>query len=244
MNARAVLGSVAAAAAVVAVALAVRGAPAVLSRVDAFRVDEVLVEGGRYVDAAELRAAAQLPDSASVWHDLEPWRRRVEAHPMILEARVRRRLPSTLVFEVREREPVALAPVPTLAPVDRDGRLLPLDPSRVRLDLPVIRLALAAGSEASDSVASLLRPAARAVERLRVEPDFFAGLSEVEVDARGWLVARWGSAPQVVFNLSLPVEPRRLRQGLTVLADALEKDPEHTPREVDLIWADQIVVRN
>lgn len=228
---------------VAGVALAGRGVPEALARVEVFRVRDVVVEGTRYLDSATVRSVADIPDSASVWHELEPWGRRVEGHPMILEARVRRRLPATLVVSVREREPVALAATPMLEPVDREGNLLPLDPARVRLDLPVIRVDPDPAAPEAPPAAPRLRPAARAAERLRVDPEFFAGLSEVAVDEGGDLVARWGTSPQVVFRLPLPVDLRRLRQGMVVLGDALERFPDRTPREVDLRFVEQVVVR-
>jgi cell division protein FtsQ len=219
-----------------------RAAPAALARVDVFQVRHVVVEGARFVDTTELRVHARIPDTASVWHDPAPWARRIVAHPMVVEADVGRRLPATLVVRVEEREPVALAATPTLEPVDREGRLLPLDPTRVRLDLPVIRVAPDPSFPEGAPPPPRLRPVARAVERLRVDPEFFAGLSAVELDGEGGLVARWGSAPQVVFRLALPVDPRRLREGLVVLADALERFPDRTPHVVDLRRVEQVVV--
>jgi hypothetical protein len=76
-----------------------------------------------------------------------------------------------------------------------------------------------------------------------VDPEFFAALSAVELDGRGDLVVRWGSAAQVSFRLALPVDSRRLREGLVVLADALQRYPDRSPREVDLRHADQVVLR-
>jgi cell division protein FtsQ len=230
-------------AAVAVAALAGRHIPEALARVEVFRVRDVVVEGVHYLDPKEIRSAADIPDTASVWHELEPWGRRVEAHPMIVDASVRRRLPATLVVRVREREPVALAATPVLKPVDREGRLLPLDPARVRLDLPVVRVQPDPVAPDGPPPLMRLRSAARAAERLRVDPEFFAALSAVELDGRGDLVVRWGSAAQVSFRLALPVDPRRLREGLVVLADALKRYPDRSPREVDLRHADQVVLR-
>jgi hypothetical protein len=54
--------------------------------------------------------------------------------------------------------------------------------------------------------------------------------------------ARW-SNPPVEFLLRPDTPPRRLREGLAALADALGRDPGHPPDVIDLRYADQVVVR-
>lgn len=209
-------------------------APEQLARIEVFRVRDVAVEGVRWTRALELRAHLALPDSASVWHDLDAWARRLEQHEMIVSATVRRRLPSTLVFSVREREPVALLSTPTLVPVDRDGRPLPIDLARVSVDLPIV--------EANDLPGGT-RTALHAVERMRVDPAFFAELSAVDLAADDELVAWWGADPVVAFRLDLPLEPHRLAEGVQVYEDARQRFPDRPLREVDLRFVEQVVVR-
>jgi hypothetical protein len=217
-----------------AVALALSHAPTQLARLEVFKVREVVVEGVRWTRALELRQHLALPDSASVWHELEPWAQRLAEHDMIVEAEVRRRLPSTLVFRVVEREPVALMATPELVPVDRDGRELPLDPAGRRVDLPVL--------EPSGSPTQT-RALLQALDRMRVDPDFYAALSAVEPDETGGVVAYWGRDPQVTFRLGLPIEPNRLDEAVKVVGDALQRFPDRPLREVDLRFVEQVVIR-
>jgi hypothetical protein len=224
--------------------------PLWLGTLEVFRVADVEFEGVKWTPTAELRAALALPDSASVWHDIEPWAQALESHAMILRASVRRKMPSTLVFSVEEREPVALAATPMLEIIDRDGHVLPLDPSALPIDLPIVHPvpdpAGASDPEAASdpvAVALRLRPGVQAVERMRADPVFYSDLSEVLVDERGQLTALWGEANTVTFRLSDPVEPGRLHEGLRVLDDALQRFPNRTPREVDLRFVEQVVVR-
>lgn len=113
-------------------------APPVLGRMSAFRVEGVEVTGNRYLPADSVAARAAVPDSASVWHDPEPWLERLRSHPLVREASVRRSGLDRLEFRIVEVEPVALVPTPTLVPVDAEGTILPLDPARASLDLPIL----------------------------------------------------------------------------------------------------------
>ena len=79
-----------------------------------------------------------IPPHASVWDDTSEWEKRLETHPLVMNAKIHRRFPGTLLLEIEECEPVALFPSPTLVPVDGTGRILPIDPTLHRLDLPLI----------------------------------------------------------------------------------------------------------
>lgn len=113
-------------------------APPVLGRMSVFRVEAVDVTGNRYLPADSVVARAAVPDSASVWHDPEPWLGRVRSHPLVREASVRRSGLDRLELRIVEVEPVALTATPALVPVDADGGILPLDPARASLDLPIL----------------------------------------------------------------------------------------------------------
>ncbi len=207
-----------------------------------FEVDAFELEGARFITLDEAVAAAGVVEGASVWDDALAWEMALAAHPLVRSADVRRRLPSTLVFVVEEEEPVALVPTPVLEPVDRDGRFLPLDPALHRLDLPVVRPRLPAGGEARPTRASIA-PLTRALERLRADPQFFGKVSEVSLAADGHLQVRWGADPEVVFRFDPVFDPARVRDGVEVLAHALTSAPDRRLREIDLRFADQVVVR-
>ncbi len=224
-------------------------APDALSRLEFFAVDRVQLEGLRYLEEPEALAFIPLPDDFSVWDDLEAVGARLSLHPLVAEVRARRRLPSTLVLEVAERRPVALLSGATLTPIDREGHPLPIDPSRHRLDLPLMHLTGDVGSapestEAGGSrVERTRRLLAGQVARLEeLEPAMSASLSEITLDEWGDVILHLGS-PRVRLHYSPPLTPERLREGIVILTDALERDRERAPIAVDLRFADQVVVR-
>lgn len=213
-----------------------------------FRVKHVELEGVRYLDRAELLALAAVPSDLSIWADLDPVAERVRAHPLVHEGRVRRRPPATLVLEITERQPVALVPVPVLAPVDREGTILPIDPALHRLDLPLLHprpegSRPGVGDEGSTLTPAQLRTLSEEVVRVgALEPRMAASLSDVAIDAWGDVILHL-DAPAVAIHYRPPLAPHRLREGLKVLSDALVRAPDRAPRAVDLRFADQVVVR-
>ncbi len=113
--------------------------PRLLSQFDFFHVRRIEFDGLRYTDPAELVALLETDTTSSVWMELQPLEEKVSAHPMISQALVQRRLPSTLYITVRERVPVALVSGERhLVPVDSAGQPLPIDPSLTPVDVPVV----------------------------------------------------------------------------------------------------------
>jgi hypothetical protein len=241
--------------------LAWQHAPEALASSALFQVSEIRFEGARYLDGNDALPIATLPEGFSVWSDLESVAGRVRAHPLVAEARVRRRLPSTLVVEVREREPVGLLPTPTLVPVDAEGRRLPIDPALHRLDLPLLRpraepvppgspsqgpgAVPPAGAPAGEEglTPAQLRILAGEVARLtHLEPVLWTTVSEASLDPWGDVVIRIAE-PRTAFHFRPPLTAGRLHEGLRVLADALDREPGRTPAAIDLRFADQVVVR-
>ena len=216
--------------------------PEALAHVEAFRVRTIDVEGHRFLTYQDALRAASVPPEASVWDDLETVEERLRGHPLVLEARVRRRLPATLVLEVRERDPVALLPTPSLVPVDATGRMLPVDPAAHRLDLPLVDPFPVPARKAGRLTPGELRTVAETIGRLaRTEPQLTPRISEVRWLA-GDLEARL-TGPEVVLLFPPSASSGRLREGLVALSDARERWPDRTPRAVDLRFVDQVVVR-
>lgn len=223
-------------------ALAAPRVPEVLASVEWFRVDDIRVEGIRYLDAAEVLAAAAIPVGANLWDDVEPVMARLRAHPGIAEARVSRQIPGRLTFEVSEREPVALLPNPALTPVDREGRFLPIDPIAYRLDLPLVHPRRDPEAEGPPLTAVQLRALVTELTRLiELDPDLGATISDVALDA--WGDVRVHLESGVRLHYRAPLTPRRLREGLIVLEDARERHPDRPPVAVDLRFVEQVVVR-
>ncbi len=214
-----------------------------VTALDTFRVTDVRISGLETLDRGQVLALMDVTHETTVWGDLTEWEGRLEAHPLLADARVRRQMPGTLVVEVVERHPVALAPTPTLEPVDREGALLPLDPAERRMDLPVLgmRELPAPGSRLLPTRDRIL--AAEVARLMEADTSFLQMVSEVSWgEERNTLVARW-SEPPVDFLLGPGTPGSRLREGLAVLADAMARDPEHVPAVIDLRYADQVVVR-
>lgn len=202
------------------------GGPAMLRRLDFFRVRRIEVSGVRYQSPKAVVAALQLPSRASVFDDLRAMQRRVAAVPGIERAEVGRRLPGTLTVEVDEAEPVALAPRRGggLALVDERGKLLPFDPTIAAPDLPVAT----AADSALAQVLVLVRdhdPAlfARLSAASRVRDDV---LLEVE-GRRVWL--------------STHATPEDIRAVMAVAQDLARQNRSF--QELDGRFAGQVIVR-
>jgi len=214
-------------------------APRTLAEVNWFRVRAVRVEGLRNLSAEEVERVAAVPAQANLWDDPEPVAARVRAHALVREVSVVRRLPATLVVRVSEREPVALMPTPTLEPVDREGHRLPLDPARLRLDLPVLR---PGGSSAAARAPAAIAPAAREIARLaEADPSFWANVSVVSAEGSRDVTLDL-SEPAVRVRVRIPLTPLRLREAMAVLDDVTGRTGE-PPAIIDLRFADQVVVR-
>lgn len=214
-----------------------------VSALDTFRITEVDIVGLESMERGDILALLDVTRDNSVWDDLGVWEERLALHPLLKEARVTRRIPGTLIVELIERRPVALASKPVLEPVDGDGVFLPLDPALRRMDLPVLvtRDHPAAGSRLLPSRERTL--AAEVARLMEADTSFLQRVSEVEWGTdRNTVVIRW-SEPEVTFLLAPGAPPRRLREGLTVLRDALDRDMGHVPAVIDLRYADQVLVR-
>lgn len=256
-------------AAVVAVGLTSAGprVPEVLAGMEYFRVEQVEIEGMRFLERADVEAVLDLPPGASVWDDRGAWTERLASHPLVRTVAVERRLPSTLVVILEERTPVALLASPTLTPVDAEGHTLPVDPATHRLDLPLLRVPasparpavarswddagdrpdVAKRSSAGDGWAASTpsRPvrvlAGEAARLSDADPTFGAMLSELEWRRRDAVIARLGN-PSVALHFQAPLTPRRLQEAMAVLDDARTRNPRRTVLLVDLRFADQVVV--
>lgn len=223
------------------VALGAPRAKSAFANASFFEVSEVSVEGARYMTEAEVVEAAAIPPGASVWDDLAAIESRLEAHALVQDAEVHRRLPDRLAMEILEREPVGLLPAPVLTPVDREGHALPIDPLGHRMDLPLLQAKSAPDGEdlAPDQVAVL----ASELDRLEtLDPAVLASVSEVAFDPWGGVLLHL-SEPRVTLRYWAPLSPASLNDALVVLADAIDRHPDRPLLSVDLRFADQVVVR-
>lgn len=144
--------------------------PRGLCKLTYFRVRRVEVVGIHYLDQYAIVSRLHLSRTASVFDRLAPIRIAAAAVPGVLSATVTRRLPGTIRVTLREARPVALTPTgDRLALVDSVGHLLPFDPTRSPVPLPV--------APADSATAALLARIAAS------DPDLYGMIQSVRVDA-------------------------------------------------------------
>jgi len=201
--------------------------PLVLRPLDFFHVRRVVVRGVRYLDGRALVRQMQIDTTVSIWDALGPYTARLASHRQIRSVRLSRRLPSTVIVTIEEITPIALAPSQGggLRAYDEGGRALPLDPTRVDVDLPIL-------SRADTSLLRLLG------DLKRIDPAMYARVSEVE---------RTGREEAIVFLSSLPVRVRstipadRFAELRAVEEDLVRRGVKYV--ELDLRFSDRVIVR-
>lgn len=216
--------------------------PTLLRGMAMFKVQDVAFEGLRFADARELRERLDLSDDASVWDDPTDLQERLERDPVVARARIGRDLPATLVVRIEEAEPVALIATPTLAPIDRTGELLPIDPARHRLDLPVLRASLTPGSTEFRTSRELRALLQEWVHLRDLDHNLAARVSQVGLDERGAIEVKMFE-PNVTLRYRPPANLTRLQASARVVKDAQRRRPDSDAVEVDMRFGDRIVVR-
>jgi cell division protein FtsQ len=136
---------------------------------------------GPLLTRTEIVEWAGIRNGASLW-DAPPAgvRRRLEAHPMVARARVRREFPGRVLIDVRERKPEAILLFDEPYYVDRSGAAFgPLREDYSR-DFPVIT-----GVDADLPAGSRERAVRRALRLARLcdRHACFGGISEIHVQA-------------------------------------------------------------
>jgi cell division protein FtsQ len=202
------------------------------SRMEFFQLRRVAVEGTRYLAPDAVIERLAVDTSRSVWDDTEPLVARLRNMPQVAEAGIKRRLPGTLVVTIRENLPIALAPSPRgLELVDSSGVVLPIDPARVDVDLPV-------ASHRDKSILSLLA-AARAQN-----PMLYHRISEISRDGKDAVVLKLESRPQYTtlkVRASMGVSVSRLADIFPVESDLIRR--RANVAELDLRYRDQVIAR-
>jgi len=202
--------------------------PRLLAKLAFFRVRKIEVVGLRYTPPAEVLQRLRMDTTHSVWEPLEPLGARVAAHPQIERAVVTRKLPGTLVVDVTERRPVALVSVgAALRAVDERGVVLPLDPSRTPVDVPIVTAA-----PRDTSVYHLLGAMQREAPRLyaRVSAVRSTATDELLVQLAGLAVRTMTSVTLARLGDIEPVERDLARRQLRAA-------------ELDLRFRDQVIAR-
>ncbi len=200
--------------------------PLTLARLDYFHVRRVEFEGLRYAKGSELLRLLDVDTTQSVWQPLPPLGARVASHALVADVEVVRRLPGTLLVRVTERELVALALLDgMLRSVDVRGRALPIDPTQMALDVPI----LAAVDPMLLRVLDGLRQHAPALYA-RVTDARRAGPDELHFMLGPVRIRTTGDVTVSRFRDILPVEADLARNQLRVV-------------ELDLRFRDQVIAR-
>ena len=208
---------------------------AVLRRLDFFRVRRVEIDGARYVSPDEIVSRLRIDTTRSLFDDVGPLEERVRLHPSVLDVRIERKLPGTLLVRITENLPVAFVPAASgLVAVDATGRSLPVDPATADMDLPVLA--------ARDTVAL------RVLGEVRAQaPALFARIGEVRRIPRGssfYLLFRLTESPTNLAHdvlASGDVTADRLSDIVPVEQDLARRDLRAT--ELDLRFRDQVIAR-
>ena len=222
---------------VVAALLAGWGAFHLLARIPYFRVDRVEISGTSYLTRDDVRELAGIDAATMVWTRLSALVEPIEAHPLVVSATVERELPRTLVVSIDEARPIGLVASPLVVPVDRRGSELPVDPTSPVLDLPVLSV-VTPRAAASWGLRLLAQDMGHMAD---VVPEVFAVVSEARLDDREVTLLLGDSGLRVRYLP--PVSEARLRQAMIAIDDAAERLRQGEPREIDLRFEDQVVVR-
>ncbi len=206
-----------------------------------FAVSEIVVTPTKHVRPGALLESADLRAGTSLWR-LEPaeLESRLEAHPWIRRAAVRREFPRRLVVDVAEREPVAILFLDQLYYVDTTGTAFVKVGERDPLDLPFVT-----GVEAA--VLADERPYARHAIRqaLRLLRSMAAAglpfrISEVHIERERGITV-FPVEPRVALTFGWSGFGSKLGRLGRVLQDF--RGRERQIREIDLTMGTAAVVR-
>ncbi len=179
---------------------------ALLAKVKYFNVKQVEVVGARWAAPDSLLHLAAIRTDRSVWDDFDDVESRLEDHPLIQDAEIKRSGFHGLRLIVREVEPVALVSAPNLRAVRGDGTLLPIDPTRTPLDLPLVAVETQVNEDSTRVAEGPALEALLIFAKLHaLDPGLAALVSDFELAAdRGLMVNMVESQP--VQSLALPAE--------------------------------------
>lgn len=199
---------------------------ALLRQMDFFRVRRVEIEGIRYAAPDEIVSRLSVDTTASIWDDASPLEARVAEHPQVRSVRIRRKLPGTLVVLVTENPPVALVNgARGLVVTDAAGDSLPVDPTAMDVDLPVLA--------SRDTLLLRLLGEVQAGD-----PALFARVSEAQRNSRGDVILVL-QEHRVLADASVTAE--RLGDLVPVELD-LARRGWHAA-ELDVRFRDQVIAR-
>jgi cell division septal protein FtsQ len=213
-----------------------------LTTSESFSVTAVEFDGlSRVQDGSLERVLADLVGSNLFLAPLESYEARLEMHPRVASARLRRVLPDRVVCSVEEREPVALVFTDRYLEVADDAMVMEDDEYTALLDLPVIT-GLSSGEAIPGEISDSPR-LRRALDALRLcrehGGNFAATISEVSVGNEGVSILSLERGPVLVLGEG--DYERRLRKYFMLKDTIGTRDGD--VRRIDLRFEDQVVLR-
>jgi cell division septal protein FtsQ len=212
-------------------------------RIEYLQVRRVEVSGTRFLAPHEVLETSGIRRGMHLLDDRQPLQSALLGHPAIASAEVLRKPPHTLRVRIQEKQPVAYVSDGTLKTVDSKGEILPFDPTRIFVDLPIVR-----GSLADSAQAEGVRRMLAETQRLTLlDAAFMREISEIRLSARSEeVMVLTHRAAEVLVPIGLPAS--RIAQLRAVMADMERRFPPDSTggvarSQVDLRFADQIVVR-
>ena len=189
-----------------------------MRRVPQFAVARVEVSGISLLSAAEVIAAAGIQRGQNVWSEPKQWEVPLRRHPLIMHADVSRDLFTGLRVHVEEERPVALVAAEVLRPTTAAGELLPVNPARLALDLPIVQ-GVAISAAHSRLRERRDRQLLTELGRLsNLDPALVARVSEVRASAEGDLLLTL-TRPAAHLILPAGADPLLLLQLRAVVTD-------------------------
>ena len=203
---------------------------------DRFRIASIEVKGNNFLSEGEVREllGPAVGDNL-ISADLEALRSNLAASPWVGGAVVRRKLPDTLLVNVTERFPIALAETDQLYVMDASGELIDLlGPRTASFDLPIVR------GLGGVSVEVRRDRARRANTLLTDLGDLAAEVSEISVDRSGdLLIVLRGDGS--VLKLAEPPYRKRVLSFLALRQKLRERCPD--AEYFDLRFKDRIYAK-
>jgi cell division septal protein FtsQ len=214
-----------------------------LVKIEFFNVRRVAVVGAHWVAPDSVLELAAIGSDRSAWDDYSSVERRLAEHPLIEEADVHRWGLRGLRIVIVEVEPLALVGVPALQAVRGDGTLLPIDPSRTSVDLPLLTMPAEVVEDSSRLSDGPALQALKAFAGLHaLDPGLTAIVSDFELaDEQGLLANLDGAQPAQRLALPLQVDESLVRRVRATLADLRSRGIAASV--IEARYVGQIVVR-
>ena len=205
-----------------------------------FEVHEIRVHGSRNLPVESLQKSTVEWVGANVFTvPLSEIREVLQSDPSVSSVYFRRRLPHRLDCYLREREPVALINLETMAEVDADGIVVPAGQRSMDIDLPVIT-GLNEKDMKDDSGNELV---GRALEVLGLLKEFGFSpaeqLSEIHMDGED-IVLIWMDSGTLI-QVGKENFEARIRKFRAVFPSLREQGG--LPGQIDLRFDKQVIVR-